>query len=73
MDGIAVVLFVTLPINYIQSFCFRCAYQDHAFSCGEKKVLNCTSPTPGRFVFVALRTTGYLTLCEVEVYALTQK
>eukprot|EP00112_Aurelia_sp_Birch-Aquarium-sp1_P012301 Seg2589.1 transcript_id=Seg2589.1/GoldUCD/mRNA.D3Y31 product=Fucolectin-5 protein_id=Seg2589.1/GoldUCD/D3Y31 len=48
-----------------------CVSQDQPFGCGETKELNCESPTLGRFVFVTLRTTDYLTLCEVEVLALT--
>ena len=46
----------------------RCAYHPGAFGRGQTKSLRCNPPKVGRFVFVRLRTTEYLTLCEVEVY-----
>ena len=64
------LLFLTLlnctPL-YI-SFC-RCTYHPGAFGRGQTKALQCSQPKTGRFVFVRLRVTEYLTLCEVEVFA----
>ena len=47
----------------------RCMYHPGAFGRGQTKALQCTEPKIGRYVFVRLRVTEYLTLCEVEVYA----
>ena len=44
-------------------------YHPGAFGRGQTKALQCTQPKTGRYVFVRLRVTEYLTLCEVEVYA----
>lgn len=46
-----------------------CAYHSGAFGRGQTKTLRCNRPMVGRYVFVRLRTTEYLTLCEVEVFA----
>ena len=47
----------------------RCAYHAGAFGRGQTKAIQCTQPKVGRYVFVRLRVTEYLTLCEVEVMA----
>lgn len=47
----------------------RCGYHPGKFSKGQTKEIKCSRPMPGRYVYVTLRTTEYLTLCEVEVYA----
>ena len=50
-----------------------CAYHPPAFGKGQTKFLECSSPKIGRYVYVTLITTEYLTLCEVEVYAVKGK
>ncbi len=47
----------------------RCVYYAPAFKAGETRSLDCTSPKVGRYVSVGLRVNEYLTLCEVEVFA----
>ena len=48
-------------------FICRCAYHGGSFGRGQTKMLQCSQPRVGRFVFVKLRVNEYLTLCEVEV------
>ena len=54
-------------------FCCRCAYHPGAFGRGEAKTLSCSKPLRGRYLFVTLKTTEILTVCEVEVFAVRGK
>ena len=59
-----------MKAEYILLILFsRCTYHPGAFGRGQTKSLRCSSPKIGRYVFVRLRVTEYLTLCEVEVSA----
>ncbi|XP_065051247.1 uncharacterized protein LOC135680930 isoform X2 [Rhopilema esculentum] len=49
----------------------RCAYRVPAIGQGKTAEIACSKPMQGRYVYVALRVTEYLTLCEVEVFAQT--
>ncbi len=46
-----------------------CTYVEGSLGDGETRVLHCSQVTTGRFVSIYLNHVGYLTLCEVEVYA----
>eukprot|EP00795_Rhopilema_esculentum_P012586 gene12586-3287_t len=48
-----------------------CAYRVPAIGQGKTAEIACSKPMQGRYVYVALRVTEYLTLCEVEVFAQT--
>lgn len=49
---------------------YSCATHLNALGRGETKFIQCSTPKSGRYVVVNLRITEYLTLCEVEVYAI---
>ena len=53
----------------LKSSFFRCAFHPGAFGKGQTKDISCTTQRTGRYVFIILRATEYLTLCEVEVFA----
>ena len=50
-------------------FSHSCAYFPGSVGRGQTQDLTCTPPKTGRYVYVTLRGTDYLTLCEVEVLA----
>ena len=54
------------------SFC-RCSYQNVAMGKGENRLINCTSPILGQYLFVILNKNEHLMLCFVEVFALSGK
>ncbi|XP_065056205.1 uncharacterized protein LOC135684538 [Rhopilema esculentum] len=47
-----------------------CHYHELPFLPGIKTFIHCSKPTNGRYVFIKLKGSDHLTLCEVEVYAL---
>ena len=48
----------------------RCAFYQGAVGKGKTADIFCTKEVSGRYVFVMLRATDYLTLCEVEVFGI---
>jgi len=46
-----------------------CTFYPHAFGKGETKLLTCSSPVIGRYVYIRILVHEWLTLCEVQVYA----
>ena len=48
--------------------CFRCKYHAGTIGSGQTVELSCSEAISGRYVYVTLRITEYLTLCEVEVF-----
>ena len=59
-----------LIIEISISFC-RCSYQNAAMGKGEKRLINCTAPILGQYLFVILNKNERLMLCFVEVFALS--
>ena len=47
---------------------YRCAKSPRAFARAEKRDMVCSRPMKGRYVYVTLRVTEILTVCEVEVF-----
>lgn len=47
---------------------FRCKYHAGTIGSGQTVELPCSNPVAGRYVYLTLRVTEYLTLCEVEVF-----
>ena len=50
--------------------CCSCVYYPGAIGKGKTVELVCTKPMDGKLVFIMLRGSDWLTLCEVEVFAI---
>ena len=63
-----------LPL-YITEYIFfnRCLRVAGALGKGETREIVCTKPEFGQYVFVTLKGKDWLTLCEVEVFAIASK
>ena len=70
-EDIYVASSTTSLTNALDFVLCRCAYHGGSFGRGQTKALQCSQPRVGRYVFVKLRVNEYLTLCEVEVMAVS--
>ena len=55
---------------FVTFFVLRCAYYQGAVGKGQTIEIYCTKEVRGRYVYVMLRGSDYLTLCEVEVFGI---
>ncbi len=70
LSNFTVAVGTTLFLNpYVSGGYLLCTNVEGPLGDGETRVLHCNQVTTGRFVSIYLNQVGYLTLCEVEVYA----